>query len=189
MPKSQNKRNNWLQTTAVRVGRVHFAFVATYMLATIIFDSWNLYTHQAVSLRWTASGVFLSLTAIVWYLARMKYKSLTFYSVLVLSLVAAGIIFAGLNVYWERGLASKSVILFALPLMSAATLRSRSTLLTTAAVSTAVYSTAAVRYFYQHYGESYRVELYGYLAFYCALFFIAAWLLWIVIKPTSEKFS
>lgn len=191
MPRNTSKKNKadgWLQGNAVRVARAHFAFVGAYMLAIIIFDSWNLYTHEAVSLRWSFAAGLLALTALVWYAGRMKFNTQSVYIYLVLALVAADIIFAGYNVYWERGLASKSVILFAVAMVAAASLRSRSTLLTTAALSTAVYSTAAVRYFYQHYGESYRVELYGYLAFYSFLFFVFAWLLWIIIKPTKETF-
>lgn len=177
----------WLQTNTVRVARAHFAFVAIYMISIVVFDSWNLYTHEAVSLRWTFAAGLLVLTSLVWYVGRMKFKSQSWYVNLVLLLIAADIIFAGLNVYWERGLDSKSVVLFAVPLIAAATLRSRSTLLVTSVLATAAYSTAAVRYFYQHYGESYRVELYGYLTFYCALFFVFAWLLWIIIRPSREN--
>lgn len=188
MPKKTiTNKSSWLQTSAVRVTRVHFAFVAAYMMSIIVFDSWNLYTHEVVTDRWTLAGGLLALTTILWYAARMKFNNPSIYINLVLLLIAADLIFAGLNVYWERGLASKSVLLFVLPLITAATLRSRSTLLATSALATAAYSTAAVRYFYQHYGESFRVELYGYLSLYCALFFIFSWLLWIIIRPTSEN--
>lgn len=188
MPKkTTSKKPNWIQTNAVRVTRVHFAFVAAYMISIIIFDSWNLYTHEAVTDRWTLAGGLLALNTILWYTARMKFKKISIYVNLILLLVAADLIFAAFNVYWERGLASKSVLLFVLPLITAATLRSRSTLLATSALATAAYSTAAVRYFYQHYGESFRVELYGYLSLYCALFFIFSWLMWVIIRPTAEN--
>lgn len=187
MVKTKTKKSSWLQTNAVRVARVHFAFIAAYMISIIVFDSWNLYTHEAVADRWTLAGGLLVINSLIWYGARMKFKDQSIYVNLLLVLVAADLIFAGLNVYWERGLASKSVLLFALPLITAATLRSRSTLLATSALATATYSTAVVRYFYQHYGESYRVELYGFLAFYCALFFVFSWLLWVIIRPTREN--
>lgn len=180
---------NWLRTNSVRVARVHFAYMAAYAVSIIIFDSWNLFTHEAVSSRWTAAGIVFVLATLAWYVGRMKFKTSSIYVYAVLMLVAADLAFAGLHIYWERGLASKSVILFAIPLITAATLRSRSTLLATAALSTAVYSTAAVRYFYAHYGESFRVELYGYLFLFCSLFFIIAWLLWLIIRPTQEDFK
>ena len=157
------------------------------MISIIIFDSWNLFTHEAVSERWTFAGGLLALNSLLWYAARMKFKKESVYVNLVLLLIAADLVFAAFNVYWERGLASKSVILFAVPLITAATLRSRSTLLATSALATAAYSTATVRYFFAHYGESYRVELYGYVAFYCALFFVLSWLLFIIIRPTKEN--
>jgi hypothetical protein len=187
MAKKTVMRASWLQTTALRITRVHFLYVGSYMASIIIFDSWNLYTHDAIAQRWTLAGALLALTTIFWYVCRMKFSSNTLYVVLVLLLILADIIFAAVNVFWERGLASKAVLLFAVPIISSAALRSRSTLLATATLSAVAYSIAAVRYFYLHYGESYRVELYGYMAFYCALFFVLSWLLWIVIRPTQEN--
>lgn len=185
--KLKPEKPNWLQTNTVRVARAHFAFIAAYMISIVVFDSWNLYTHEAVSNRWSLAGALLVLNTVVWYVGRMKFSSPSVYVNSVLLLIAADIIFSGMNVYWERGLASKSVILFVVSLITAATLRSRSTLLAASALATAAYSTAAVRYFYQHYGESFRVELYGYISFYCGLFFVLAWLLWVIVRPTQER--
>ncbi len=178
--------SHWLQITSVRVTRVHFFFVAAYMAAIIIFDSWNLITHDAVAQRWTWAGALLALNAVIWYAARMKFKNNSIYVGLVLILIMADIVFAGMNVFWERGIASKAVGLFIVPIITAAVLRSRTTLLATATLSAAGYSIAAVRYFYIHYGESFKVELYGTVGFYCALFFITAFLLLIVISPREE---
>jgi hypothetical protein len=105
---------------------------------------------------------------------------------LVLLLILADIGFAATNIYWERGMASRSVVLFAVPIITAATLRSRSILLAAAALSMVAYTTAAVRYFYQHYGEGYRVELWGNLLLYSAIFFVLGWLLMVIIRPTNE---
>lgn len=179
---------NWLQTTAVRLTRVHFFYIAAYIVAIIIYDSWNLLTHDAVAQRWTWAGAFLALNAIFWYTARMKFANEGVYIAIVLALTTADIAFAGMNVFWERGIASKAVILFAVPIITAATLRSRSTLLAITTLSAAVYSIATVRYFFIHYGESYRIELWGTVGFYCAAFFALAFLLLIIIKPSSENF-
>ena len=187
MSKTKLQNPSWLQATAVRVTRGHFLYVFAYMVAIVVFDSWNLLTHSAVSTRWTAAAVLLVFNTLVWYCSRIKFSDSSIYFFLVAALIVADMVFAGFNVYWERGLASKAVALFAVPIITSATLRSRSTLLATAILSSAAYSVAAVRYFYLHYGESFRVELYGDLFFYCSLFFVLSWLLWITITPIPEK--
>ena len=136
---------HWLQTTAVRVTRVHFLYIAAYIAATVVFDSWNLYTHKAVSQLWTAAGILLVVNTILWFFARMKFSSSSVYAFAVLALILADIIFASYNVYWQRGLASKSVMLFAVPIVTAAVLRSRSTLLATTTLCAAAYSIVSVR--------------------------------------------
>jgi hypothetical protein len=188
MPKKSKSSNNWLQTAAVRVTRIHFIYIGAYILATIVFDSWNLYTHEAVTQLWTAAGVLLVINTVIWFLARQKYANKSFYVFNVLGLVLADIAFATYNVYWQQGLASKSVVLFIVPIITAAVLRSRSTLLGTTALCAAAYSTISVRYFFENYGQGYRVELWGTIGLYSVVFFILALLLMIIIKPTNERF-
>lgn len=180
--------SDWLHTTAVRVTRVHFAFIAVYILSIVVFDSWNLYTHDAAMQLWTAAGILLIVNTALWYLARMKFSNLSLYVVFVMTLVVADIIFAAYNVSWQRGLASKSVMLFTVPIITAAALRSRSALLATTTLSAAAYSLAAVRYFFDNYGQAYRIELWGTVGFYSALMFVLAFLLMIVVIPKTEKF-
>jgi len=177
---------NWMQSTATRVTRIHFIYVAVYVASIIIFDSWNLFTHVEIGNRWTAAGILLIVNTICWFVARIKYSSATIYMLLVMVVVLADIIFAAVNVYWERGLASKAVSLFAIPLATSATIRSRSALLATASLCTAAYSTSVVRYYNLHYGESFRVELYGYLGLFCASFFIVSALLMVIIAPKDN---
>lgn len=188
MAKKSKAQNHWLQTTAVRVTRVHFLFIAAYILATIVFDSWNLYTHEAVTQLWTAAGVLLVINTTLWFLARQNYANKSFYVFNVLGLMLADIAFAAYNVYWQQGLASKSVILFTVPIVAAASLRSRSILLGTATLCAAAYSTVSVRYFFENYGQGYRVELWGTIGLYSAVFFVLALLLMVIIKPTKERF-
>ena len=149
---------------------------------------WNLYTHEAITQLWTAAGLMLAVNTVLWYVARMNFSSNNVYVAIILLLIVADIIFASYNVLWQKGLASKSVMLFAVPIITAAVLRSRSTLLATTTLCAAAYSTISVRYFFQHYGESYRVELYGTVGFYCALFFVLAGLLAVIILPRTERF-
>jgi hypothetical protein len=186
MAKKQTPRAGWLQTNALRVTRVHFLYILSYMLGLIIFDSWNLYTHDAVVNRWTLAAVFFILNPFFWYFSRLRFKSDSIYVLLVVLLVAADIVFAATNVFWERGMASRSVVMFAVPIITAASLRSRSILLAATALSTAAYSLSVVRYFFLHYGEGYRVELWGNLFLYSAAFFVLGWLLMLIIRPTNE---
>ena len=181
------KQTASLQAMAARITNVHFLYIAAYMLSIIIFDSWNLLTHDAVVDFWTAAGAMLVLNTVLWYLARYRFKTESAYRLAILALIVADIIFASFTVYWERGLASSSVILFAVPIVTAAVLRSRNTVLATAILCATGYSIAAVRYFYQHYGESFRVELYGEIGLYSAVFFILAALVLILIKPAESR--
>lgn len=188
MVKKAKTASNWLQTAAVRVTRVHFVYIAAYIASILVFDTWNLYTHEATAQLWTAGGIMLALNTVLWYVARMNFSNKNIYPLIVLMLIVADIIFASYNVLWQGGLASKSVMLFAVPIVVAAVLRSRSTLLATTTLCAAAYSTVSVRYFFQNYGESYRVELYGTVGFYCALFFVLAGLLAVIIVPRNERF-
>lgn len=188
MAKKSKSAANWLQTAAVRVTRVHFVYIACYIASIIVFDMWNLYTHEAITQLWTAAGVMLAVNTVLWYVARMNFRNNNVYVLVIILLIIADITFAAYNVLWQRGLASKSVMLFAIPILTSAVLRSRSTLLATTTLCAAAYSTISVRYFFQHYGESYRVELYGTVGFYCAIFFVLAGLLAVIILPKNERF-
>ncbi|MBX4197258.1 hypothetical protein KW801_01730 [Candidatus Saccharibacteria bacterium] len=188
MAKKSTNAAGWLQTTAVRISRIHFAYVAAYLLSVVIFDTWNLYTHQATSQLWTAGGVLLAVNVIIWFTARLKSNNYWFYVGVLLALILADIIFASYIVYWQRGLYSKAVMLYTIPIISAAAMRSRSILLATTTLSTAAYSTISVRYFFNNYGLGYRVELWGTIGFFSAMLFVLALLLLVVINPTKEKF-
>lgn len=145
-----------------------------YALQIIVFDSWNLIPHEAVSQRWTAIGALAVLNTVLWFFAKINYDRPIYYIGLIMSIVIADIVLAGFTVFWERGMASASVILFVLAILSASVIRSRTLILATAALSAVGYSTAIVRYFNLNYGEGFRVQLWGQVSFYSALFFIFA---------------
>ncbi len=186
MAKKQTKLASSTSYLLLRICRVHFLYIAAYMLSIIIFDSWNLISHDAVLQRWTLAGALLVINTIIWYLCKLKLANQTVYKVLLVVLILADILFAAINVYWQRGMASKAVFLFAVPIISAAVVRSRSLLLATASLSTAAYSIAAVRYFFSNYGQGLRVELYGEVIFYSLLFFVLAGLLMINFRSAPD---
>ncbi len=178
--------SNWLQIAVVRVARLHFFYVAAYMVAIIAFDSWNLITHEGIVQRWTLAVCLLILTTIVWYIARGPWLKGAQHRILLGMVVVGDILFAAINVYMQRGMASKSVALFAIPLMTAAVLHSRRAILATASLCVAAYSFAAIRYFHLHYGEGFKVELYGEVGFYSAIFFVMAALLVLLVAPKKD---
>lgn len=183
------KQKDLLKNTrhiVLRITRVHFLYVLAYMFSIIIFDSWNLISHEAVLQRWTAAGALLIVNTVAWYLCRAKLKSETFYKVLLIVLLACDILFAAINVYWTRGMASKSAALFLIPIISAGLSRSRSLLIAVSAISAAAYSIAVVRYFYENYGQGVRAELYGELFFYTSFFFVVAGLMMIGFRRAKD---
>lgn len=170
----------------VRLCRLHFVYIGIYALSVVIFDSWNLLAHEDVARRWSLVTALLIVNTVLWYLSRRQFKNQNVYTVLIITLLVADIVFAGLNVYWQRGMASKAVMLFAVPIIAAGLSRSRSLLLATTSLSTAAYSLAAVKYFYEYYGEGFRVELYGEVFLYSALFFVLAGLMLIGFRPAKD---
>ena len=167
----------------LRVTRAHFYLVLAYFAATIVFDSWNLYTHEVIFKRWLCGGFLAIITCLVWFGLKRYGKSQKTLAKLAYVLILADILFASLNVYLDRGMASKYIVLFVLPLVVATQLMRRSVLLASAGISAAAYSIATVSYFHIFYGEGYRIQLYGEVGFYCALIFFIA----LMLMPLINK--
>lgn len=161
----------------LRVTRAHFYLLLAYAGATIAFDSWNLFTHEIIAKRWTFGGLLAAVCCLIWFGIKRYAHSYRMITYLAYALITADILFAGANVMIDRGMASKAVMLFALPLIIAVQLRRKSALLASAGLSIAAYSTFAVRYFHLNYGEGLRIQLYGEISFYSALIFIFALML------------
>ncbi|MCA9348058.1 hypothetical protein KC867_01460 [Candidatus Saccharibacteria bacterium] len=183
--KSKNT-NTDIRFILLRVARVHYLYLLAYIVSLIIFDSANLITHEAIIDRFTAVGSLLVVNTIIWYLCKAKVRSKLFYQVLFVALILSDIAFASANVYWQRGMASKAVALFAVPIISAGLYKSRSLVLATAGLSSVVYGLSTIRYFFDNYGQGYRVELYGELFFYCSFFFVLAFMMMINFRKSSE---
>lgn len=170
----------------LRITRVHFVYILIYMASLIIFDSWNLLSHGDVAKRWTAAGSLMIVNLIIWYLCRAKLNNDKLYRFLLIVLIACDILFAAVNVYWQRGMSAKSVMLFAIPIISAGLAKSRSLVLSTTGISAAAYSIAAVRYFNDNYGQGYKIELYGEIFFYSGILLIIALLMLISFRKAPD---
>lgn len=177
----------WLQESVEKIGKIQFMLVGLYVFVIVLYDAFSLITPDTLLWRWGAAMGLLVVVTTVWYAARAA-KSNTYYSWLLYAYIVAGIVFAALNVYIQRGMASKAVILFVLPLLYSAVFLKKSSLLFTTTLSVAAYVTASMWYAVNNPSEGYKVELYGEIAFYSALLFIVASLLWVILgaKKTSQ---
>jgi hypothetical protein len=182
-----NNKNTNLQSGVLSLTRVHFALVAVYAVIILASDAWGLVTRQLTFQRWEAFGAMLITTAIIGYLARENPKRPTYYHALVFGLVIMDILLATFTVYTERGMASRGVMLYAIPIVSSAVLMRRRAVLATAIFCVSAYVMAATRYFYVNFNEGYKIELYATLALYSAVFLILATIIGIVLKPSGNK--
>lgn len=173
---------NFLKSRAVRVSRFHFALVLLFSVQTIVYHASKVITPDLVLKRWIATASLLVIATILWYFAKNRVTSLGGFKAIIYALIIADIAFASFNVYTQRGYASKSVVLFVIPIFMAAVLTSRSALLATALLSVAAYTTTAVTYFVKNFNEGYMAELYGEIAFYSVLYLLLALLLWTLVR-------
>lgn len=157
---------------ASKVANINFLFILAYSLNIIIIDSWNLITPEAVSQRWIAVAALAAMNTFLWYAAREKSSSTFYYKMLLFAHVISTTIFAAFNVFVQRGIASRAVALFIVPIVIATAFRTKRALLATTAFCAAGYAIAVTQYAFNHPGEGYKVELYGELVFYSMLFFI-----------------
>lgn len=180
------KSNLSLKNSLNRVTKIHFAYAGLLALQVIIYDAAQLITPEAVLKRWQVIAGLLVVTTIVWYLAKARLAHAYGYRLLTLALVVADIAVASAFVYEQRGMASRAVLLYIIAIATVAILRSKSALFATAALSVAAYTTTAVTYFVVNFNEGYKVELYGEIGFYSAIFFIVAGLIWAAIRPSQK---
>lgn len=161
-----------------RITRTMYFFIGLFALSIIVFDSGNLITRDAVIDRWTVVTALLIINTVVWYAAsRSVLKKV---DILTGLLVLTTLGLAGFMTYWERGMASTSTILYALPLLIVATMKNRHALLATTALAIGTYSFAAVKYFNDYFNEGYRVQLWGTILLVSSVLLTMAWLILIV---------
>ena len=161
-----------------RITRTIYFFIGFFALSIIVFDSGNLITREAVVDRWTIVTALLIVNTIVWYVASREVIKRQ--DILVAVLTITLLIIAGCMTYWERGMASTSTILYALPLLTVATLKNRHALLATATLAIGTYSFAAVKYFNDFFNEGFRIQLWGTIIIVSGTILTIAWLIMII---------
>jgi len=175
-----------LHIGTVRVARIHLLLVLAFAIQIIFYDAWHLITLELVMQRWIAIAALLVVTIVVWYLAHTTVRGTLGNKLLLWALIIADIVFASFCVYSGRGMASRAVALYAIPLIASAIMLSRAALLGTAALCIAAYTATAVSYFVINFNEGYKIELYGEVAFYSFGFIIVALLLWAVVRTKKH---
>lgn len=180
------KTNTSLRAQTLRLSRAHFAYVLILAAQIILYDASKLITPDFVLKRWVATAGLLIVTTLVWALAHQQGKSNLFYEKLVYGLILADILIASFSVYTQRGMASRAVLLYVVPILVAASLGKRVVLFGAALLGIAAYTTTAIMYFVLNFNEGYKVELYGEIGFYSAIFLLVASLLWGVVKPPKS---
>lgn len=176
------KQASLLQIRLLGIARAHFWYIGFIALSIVIFDSTHLITRESVQKRWASAVLLLIATTLIWYFVRRNTKTESYYRILTYALIVTDILFAAYFVYLDRGMASRNIMLFAVPLVVSALLNSRAAIFATATLCTAAYVFASTKYFYDYFNEGYKAELYGVMLLYTACFFVIASILWAIIR-------
>lgn len=181
------KTENGLRNRLNRATKIHFVFAGLLALQVVLYDAAKLITPSAVLARWQVIALLFVVTTAVWYLAKIRLAHTFGYTMLTMALVVTDILLASQYVYNQRGMASKAVLLYLVAIATVAILRSGSALFATAALCVATYTLTAITYFVVNFNEGYKVELYGELGFYSAMFFVVASMIWAVMRPSLDR--
>ncbi len=175
-----------LRTDLIRLSWIHFAYATLLAVQIIAFHGSKLITPELVLQRWQMTAGLFAVSVFVWYMARTK-SNVHIHRWLVLSLIAIDIAMASFSVYTERGMSSVAVLLFVIPIIVSAVLRSRAAIFATAAACIAAYTLSAVKYFIDFFNEGYNVQLYGTIGFYTGMFLVVAALLVSVLHTKDNS--
>lgn len=167
-------KNTKSQFNVIRICKIHFVLVALIIAQTILYDASMLIASDVVLKRWLISATLLAATTAVWYFAKSRVISVKQDQLLIFTLIITDILVASYGVYAGRGMASRAVLLFVIPILVAATLLKRSAVYATTALCVAAYTLACVSYFVLNFNEGYRVELYGEIGFYSVALFLCS---------------
>lgn len=187
MNAKKKAETNSLRTDLIRLCWVHFVYAGITIAQIILYHTSKLITPELVKQRWMITAGLLFVTIIVWYIASTKKHALHLYRWLILALISADIAVAAISVYYDRGFASQSVLLFVIPIMVSAVLKSRAAIFATSAICIAVYSAVTVKYFVDFFNEGYSAELYGEVGFYSAIFLVIASILAAVLHTRQKS--
>jgi len=181
--KTKNSGESEFRKGLQGICKVHFAFVLLLVGQIILYDTSHLIPPETVLDRWVLTAMLLAVTGAIWYFAKSHSGNLLYYKSFLATLILTDIGLASFMVYSTRGMASRAVFLYILPIVIAGLVLSRAALFATAILCIAAYSLTAIAYFTWNFNEGYKVELYGEVGFYSAMFLIVAGLLATILHP------
>lgn len=182
MKKPNKKSESRLRSGLIVFCKLHFCLIALLVGQTILYDSSKLITPEAVLERWVVISGLLAINGSIWYLVKSKAGHALMYKLLLFAMIIADILLASYSVYSQRGMASKAVLLFVIPIIISGLLLSRSAVFSTAILCIAAYSLTSVSYFVINFNEGYKVELYGEIGFYSLLMLLVAGFISVLVK-------
>jgi len=160
----------------VKFAHTSYFFCAIYVAYIVTADSGNLIPRDIIIQRWSGLTALILVTTIVWYvLHETKSKKKHVYAIIALALMQ--LILAGLTTYWERGMASTSTLMYALPLITIASLNAPRLLTASAIAASATYALAIVVYFNAFFNEGFRIQLWSQMLLTIGLIFVARYAL------------
>jgi len=179
-------KQNLLIKSVVDLTKAHIGISVIYIASLLVFDAWKLVTPESSLMQWLMALVFLVISVLIWMAARDNSPAPGYYQRLVWYLICLDVVWASFGIYTQRGMSSRAVMLYALPIAVSAVLGSWLAITISAAISSFAYLFTAVWYFKAHPSEGYKIELYGTVAFYSAIFFILAAVLWILVRNRTK---
>jgi hypothetical protein len=175
------KPNNSMRPSLTRISKLHI-FVSLVLAAQIIlYDAGKVITPDVVLKRWSVTAILAIVSTACWYLARIKNGPQVAHR-LVWALVTIDMFVAAFTVYTQRGMASRGVILFILPILTAAVLRRKGMIYLTTILAIVTYVLTAIAYFVLNFNEGYKIELYGELSFYSGILLIVGAMSWSLVR-------
>jgi hypothetical protein len=179
MTKKTKNSKDITQLYLTRATRTIYFFIVVFMLSIVLFDSGNLITPESIIDRWTLVTVLLVVNTFVWFGASQKWPLATRKLPIVLLAIVL-LLFAGFITYWERGMASTSTILYALPILVITITKNRHAVQAVAIIAAGTYALAAVKYFNDYFNEGYRIQLWGTIVLVGGSILTASWLVMII---------
>lgn len=177
----KNTPHTNIRNILVRIAKIHVLIGIFFAIQLIIYDASKLITPEVVLKRWFVTAGLIIAGAICWYLARLN-NSTTVARNLVWFLISIDLFVASFSVYTQRGMASRAVLLFIIPILTAAVLQRKGAIYLTALLAVITYIVTAIAYFVLNFNEGYKIELYGEVGFYSALLFAIGAIAWSLVR-------
>lgn len=182
MPKTKDKPDRTsVRSSFIKITKLHVLIGIFMAVQLIIYDASKLVTPEVLLKRWIYTGILVVVASICWYFARLN-KQFSAIRNLAWVLIMTDIIIGALLVYSQRGMASKAIILFILPILVAGALHRMGAIYLTAILAVVAYTISAISYFVLNFNEGYKTELYGEIIFYSSIILVISAMVWTLVK-------